>query len=114
MRDNKWHYVGFIRNYNVDTIKIYIDGLDNNFTTAGTNLDLQWPLRIGGDFAASPVRIPFNGLIDDVRIYNQAISTSEIQNNYFIGINKLLKDQGITLNEFNQRLVELKNNIAKQ
>ena len=54
----------------------------------------------------------FNGLIDDIRIYNQAISTSEINQNYFVGINKLLKNNGIALDEFNQRLVELKNNIG--
>jgi len=56
----------------------------------------------------------FNGLIDDVRFYNQAIPTSEIQQNYYLGLNNLYKNNGITLNEFNQRLAQLKNNLVKR
>jgi prepilin-type N-terminal cleavage/methylation domain-containing protein len=54
----------------------------------------------------------FNGLIDDARVYNQAITTSEIQQSYYLGLNKLLNNNGIALNEFNQRIVELKSNLA--
>jgi len=54
----------------------------------------------------------FNGLIDDVRIYNQAIQNSQIQQNYFIGINKLYKNKRIVLSEFNQKVIKLKNNLA--
>jgi len=42
-----------------------------------------------------------------------ALSQTQIQNNYFVGLNNLYKNKGITLNEFNQRIVELKTNLVK-
>jgi len=51
-------------------------------------------------------------LLDDVKIYNEVIPAFQIQQNYFIGINKLLKNNGIVLGEYNKKLVELKNNLA--
>ncbi len=105
--DNVWYYI--VGTSNGTTIRIYVNGNSENTATPTFSAYAYLGTRIGrnGDGSYS-----FNGLIDDVRIYNQAIPTSEIQQNYFIGINNLYKNNGITLNEFNQRLVELKNNIG--
>ena len=56
----------------------------------------------------------FNGSIDDVRIYNAAISGLQIQHNYLAGLNKLLANNGITKQEYNQRIVELNKNVAEK
>ncbi len=53
-----------------------------------------------------------NGLIDDIKIYNQGISSSVIKENYYSGLNRLFKNNQISLNEFNQRLTEFKSNLA--
>jgi hypothetical protein len=56
----------------------------------------------------------YNGLIDDVRIFNAAMPTSQIQQNYFAGLNKLFAKNQITQSDHNQRLVNLSvNNFAE-
>jgi hypothetical protein len=57
---------------------IYIDGsLDQSFTS---NADISWvnPLYIGRRGNNSSSSLFFNGVIDDVRIYNRALSTKEV------------------------------------
>ena len=111
--DNTWHLVGFT--FNNGVFKLYIDGLeasvskaqDDAVTTIYNNSTIN--LTIGSYLGAGY----FTGSIDDARLYNQPIPTSEIQENYYIGINKLYKNNGITLNEFNERIVELKSNISE-
>jgi prepilin-type N-terminal cleavage/methylation domain-containing protein len=107
--DNVWHFVGFT--FNNTLINIYIDGkVDSSWGyTSLYNSDNY--LTIGCQYGINPVGF-FIGSIDDARLYNQAIPTSEVQQNYFVGINNLFKNNEIGLNEFNQRLVELKNNLA--
>ncbi|HOC53433.1 MAG TPA: LamG domain-containing protein [Candidatus Pacearchaeota archaeon] len=54
----------------------------------------------------------FDGIMDDVNIYNQVTSLSQIQANYYIGVNKLFKNKGLSKIEFNQILAELKSNLV--
>ncbi|MDD3170206.1 MAG: LamG domain-containing protein [Candidatus Pacebacteria bacterium] len=54
----------------------------------------------------------FNGLIDDVRIYSVAIPTSQIRQDYCLGLNKLLLNSSINKEEFTQRLSGLSNSLA--
>ena len=92
--------------------KLYVNGINvdtNPFLSFGTGINAKFNIGSYQDGAGAF----FNGYIDDFRIYNQVISTSQIQQNYFIGINKLYKNNGITLSEFNQRIVELKTNLSK-
>ncbi len=114
---NIWYHVVGTYKYVTDGTSImdlYVNGSKNAIqvtNAAGPIVVTDEHLRIGDD-GYVPTNRTFQGLIDDARIYNQAISTSEIQQNYFVGINKLFKNNGISSNEFNQRIVELKNNIA--
>jgi len=52
----------------------------------------------------------FHGLIDDARIYNAALSTSQIKQNYIAGLNSLLASGSISKEEYDQRL----NNLASK
>jgi prepilin-type N-terminal cleavage/methylation domain-containing protein len=107
---NVWYYVSV--SYDGTNITFYKDG--QSFYTVAANGQLynsSCELRIGtytvdGNFY-------FNGLMDDVRIYNQAIPTSQIQQNYFLGLNNLYKNKGLTKLEYIQRLGELKNNLSQ-
>jgi len=104
------HLVGL---YDGRYLKFYLNGVMGSsndigsFTVAaGTN-----NLIIGrNDYNSNRI---FNGLMDEVRVYSAAISSSQIKNNYFIGLSKLYKNNGITLNEFDQRIVELKINMSE-
>jgi prepilin-type N-terminal cleavage/methylation domain-containing protein len=120
VNNNVWHSLVGVRNG--DEVAIYIDGIKEtslsgalNFSVPYSSNQARWRIgtsnACGDPYTLSSV---YGGYIDDVRIYGAAISSSEIQQNYFVGINKLFKNSGITFNEFNQRLVELKNNIANK
>lgn len=80
-----WHNVAVVRNKIKDTITLYIDGVFNVQKTAGTNLDIKLPLRIGDDYrnTDSP-GIPFHGTINSILLYNSALTVDEIKQNYEI------------------------------
>ncbi|GMX58746.1 MAG: hypothetical protein MCSN_4000 [Candidatus Microsyncoccus archaeolyticus] len=84
------------------------------------NVDTKIIKNYGGDgaFPNENMRIsintlPFAGRIDELSIYNRELSASQMKQNYFLGLSKLFKNNGITLNEFNERMVELKSSLAK-
>jgi len=60
------------------TLRIYVNGALVNTVTGPTQNILQGnnSLRIGNSNA--PVSEGFNGLIDEVRVYNRALSAAEI------------------------------------
>ena len=49
----------------------------------------------------------FDGSIDDVRIYNAALSSSQIKQNYIVGLDSMLSNRAISGEEYNQRISEL-------
>ncbi len=48
----------------------------------------------------------FNGYMDEFRIYNQAIPTSQVQESYYSGLNRLLAGSGIEKQEYTLRIKE--------
>jgi len=106
-----WHYVVMSNQIITNGWNLYFDGVNvaqQNGVAILTNAEMFY---IG---ARASTQIPFTGLIDEVRIFNAAMSTSQIQQNYFAGINKLLVKNLITTSDYNQRLVELSNNYVKE
>ncbi|HOC53448.1 MAG TPA: LamG domain-containing protein [Candidatus Pacearchaeota archaeon] len=108
--DNQWYYFVFV----LDTSELisYTNSIKKTPTTSRTINPVanNETFKIGV-LTDSPGN-PFNGLIDDVRIYNAAIPTSQIEQNYFLGLNKLYKNRGLSKIEYRQRLSELKSNLA--
>ena len=77
---NQWHHVAAVRNNG--TISIYIDGVFRLSAAEGTTAP-TYPLNlIAGAFAFSgyspPRYNPLNGKMDEIRIYNRALSAAEI------------------------------------
>lgn len=106
-----YHIVGTYQSFSFQ--RFYVNGkkeADLSLTwgpVAATNY--AW--RIGyPDWSASPLY--YNGYIDEVRIYKEALQSYQIQQNYFIGINKLYKNNQIAPNEFSQRLADFKFNLV--
>jgi hypothetical protein len=56
----------------------------------------------------------FSGMVDDVRVFNTIIPTSQIQEQYYTGLNKLLNNGGITKEEYLSRVLDLNNSYAKR
>jgi len=86
--DNEWHHlvVVFNRTPSPDTVEAYIDGgsqgaeestLDNEGVAGGGGVNIGRGPWTGGGFRQGPM--------DDVRIYNRVLSTSEVQQLYQLG-----------------------------
>lgn len=73
--DNTWHHIALT--YNGTALQLYLDGQNDGSTTniPGTLDADAINLAVG---ATSNGAAPFRGRIDDVRIYNRALSQSEI------------------------------------
>jgi hypothetical protein len=82
LRDGKFHHVAVTVQRNSTTgLQFYVDGqLIATFdpTVVSGDLSNTGPLRIGNHPTPS-VNASYHGIIDDVRIYNRALSASEIQ-----------------------------------
>ena len=84
---NKWHH--FVGTYDGLLVKIYIDGILENTTTAYSNVTPIYyannytfvGAEAGGD-STTPASNYFNGRLSDVRIYSNALSADEIKELY--------------------------------
>jgi prepilin-type N-terminal cleavage/methylation domain-containing protein len=110
LNDNKYHQLLAMRRSG--KIYLYRDTIANEAvdTTLSSYVTTQ-ALTIGSGYGSGGSN-PFNGYIDEINIYNSALSSSQIQQSYFLGLNKLFNNNGIGLDEYSQRLVELRSNIS--
>ena len=77
LNDNLWHHVA--ATYDGVTLRVYVDGLlENSRAGSGTLPTGTSPVRIGGRLFIANT---FDGLMDEVRIWNVARSQSDIQAN---------------------------------
>ncbi len=82
--DGNWHHLLFVADRS-DTTQIYIDGkLDaEGGPSEGTDVTTESPLFIGASVRiGKTTRRYFQGLIDEVGIYNRVLTDNEIERNY--------------------------------
>jgi len=76
VNDGQWHHVAGV--YNGTELRLYVDGrLDASASASGLINVNEYPVTIAEN-AEHPGR-EWNGLIDDVRLYNHALSAAEIK-----------------------------------
>ncbi len=83
MSDTDWHH--FIFSWDGSSLYLYQDGILLNTETQTIVLDVESTdkFKIGGDcFGLSSYSDDFNGQIDEVRIYNRALSPDEVKGLY--------------------------------
>ena len=102
--DGVWH--NLVGVYNGTQIILYIDSVNIGSAAVTSFANNDGYLSIGGTRYESTHR-PFKGLIDDVRIYNAALSTSQIKQEYVAGLNSLLANNNISKEEYDQRINSL-------
>ena len=109
--DLNWHYLAVTQNGS--GVKVYFDGI--NLSISGTNSS-YWTdhLSLYGVFIAAGFWDLFNGLIDEVRIYNSAATITQIQSQYLAGLDKLLSNGAISKSEYNQRIKELSKSLVNE
>jgi len=86
--DGAWHHVAATwdpaEGANVTDAKLYVDGeLDPIAASAGATINTGTNQSVVvGELFADPDTDPFDGLIDDVRIYDRSLTASEMQSIY--------------------------------
>ena len=77
---NAWHHLVYTKSGSVH--KLYLDGVNTDTSTYAITVPTGDTVRIGllgGDF---PNRFAFSGTIDEVRIWNRALTDTDITYNY--------------------------------
>ena len=79
LADGTWHHIAGTFDASTRVMRLYVDGVlaAEKTTTVGLSVN-SVPLRIGISSNTAALE-PFNGFIDEVEIYNRALSQSEIQ-----------------------------------
>ena len=76
--DGQWHHVGFIYDANTFHRRLYVDGVQvAEDVTAVSGMPSDGGLYIGVDKNLETGSF-FSGLIDDVRVYNVALTAEQI------------------------------------
>ena len=75
---NEWHYL--VVTFSNGTSTFYLDGIADGSGNHGSSIQTNdLPLRIGTSRDSYMATLGFKGVMDDVRIYNRALSECEIQ-----------------------------------
>jgi len=74
-----WYHVAGVYNASAGTLDIYVNGASNNSTQVGTIPVSQFNQSVNANIGRRTGGYYFNGVIDEVRIYNRALSQAEIQ-----------------------------------
>ena len=77
LSSNTWYHAAFM--VNGSTVTLYLDGVAHTLTTGGTTTISSVSNIIFGSHGYTPY---FNGKIDQLRIFNKAISSSEVTTLY--------------------------------
>jgi len=89
--DTVWHHVAGVRDASTNKIYLYIDGTEadnDDYDGSGFGLVTDSSLNIGWLRPEPPAEVknyPFNGRLDEVRLYNKALTWQEVDNSYFKG-----------------------------
>jgi hypothetical protein len=110
LSNNEWYHI--VGTYNGLAMSIYLNGVlisSNSGTASFTSLEGK-NNRIGVGILSGSF---FDGLIDDVRIYSEALPSTEIQKHYVQGLEKLLSNQAIVQAEYDQRMEEFNQSLVR-
>jgi hypothetical protein len=97
--DGGWHHIVGI--YDVDMAYLYVNTeLDKEGEASGLPIGyVEDPLLIGAKYEAT-YRNSWNGLIDDVRIYDFALTPEQVEELYFMEIDSKVDNRSRTVQNF--------------
>ncbi|MDD4068709.1 MAG: prepilin-type N-terminal cleavage/methylation domain-containing protein [Bacteroidales bacterium] len=101
-----WHNISFTFSTETESARIYIDGTDRTLTP-GIGISSMYPNSQNIAVIHPTYPYYFKGLIDDMRIYDTSLSSSQIKQNYIAGLDSLLSKGSISKEDYNQRINEL-------
>lgn len=77
VNDDTWHHV--VGTFDGDTVRIYLDGTEQAATSGASKDQSSATMGIAGSGGGSYL---LAGSLDDVRVYDQALTSTEVQNLY--------------------------------
>ncbi len=113
--DNRWHHLVIVVSDINDRTTFY---LDSNLERADST-SVSTPAASGNFFIGSCDMVAgttwcanlalssFNGCMDEVKVYNAALSSAQIKQNYIAGLNSMLSNGTISKEEYNERISTL-------
>jgi prepilin-type N-terminal cleavage/methylation domain-containing protein len=96
--DQNWHNLVFTRSGT--TFSLYVDGTYINQTVDSSVMTLSGQ-------TLGIINSNYVGKIDEVRIYNAAVPSSQIEEQYYSGLNSLLSSGAIGFSEYQSRIDSL-------
>jgi len=102
--NSRWHNLTFLRASNI--FKLYVDSVYITQTTESDPIDVSDPVYSSLEIGSTDET--YVGKIDEVVIYNAAMSTSQINQIYYSGLNNLMAKGSIDKEEYNNRLMAIK------
>ena len=107
---NSWYHIVITHDDASDNNILYVNGRQETISVFALVYDRADPItRIGMFYTFADISLPFNGIIDEVRIFRAAVPASYIQKRYVQGVKSLAANSGITQEEKQQRIAELRN-----
>jgi prepilin-type N-terminal cleavage/methylation domain-containing protein len=103
--DNRWHYI--VASYNGGEMGFYIDSKLVASKSVSNSLN---PLNTKDIMIGKVVEnnyYHFNGMMDELNLFNAALSSSQIKQNYIAGLNSMLSNGNISKQEYNERISNL-------
>jgi hypothetical protein len=97
LQTNTWYHLVGTYNNSTKIVRLFLNGVQEGSATNalfGAPLITENPLYFGFEPYYGPIALSFNGLIDEVQVYNRALSASEIQALYAAGSAGKCKDTG--------------------
>jgi len=81
--DGEWHHIAAVRDKPNDIVRLYVDGVEeaNDTDIITENIDTMGDIYIGYDMYDY-----LNGTVDEVKVYNIALTPEQIMNEYLYGI----------------------------
>ena len=102
LRDDKWHHIVFVvigsAMADVANSRVYVDGkLEGTGSVSNSNS----PVLPTGSFRIGTY---YTGYMDGIRVYKEIMPASIIKDQYYIGLNQLLKNGAISSSEYLDRI----------
>ncbi|MEM7231261.1 MAG: LamG-like jellyroll fold domain-containing protein, partial [Planctomycetota bacterium] len=78
LADGRWHHIAHVVSPDIGGQRIYVDG---TVAASGTksSSDFNWQQRINIGFSNDAANRFFNGLVDDVAVWDHALTTAQVQ-----------------------------------
>lgn len=100
--NDSWSYVVYWNNGTEE--RWYVNGSLSGTPNSMTAAEWDAAFKLG---QYDLVNYSYKGRIDEVRIYNAAVTISQIRKQYYLGLNKLLSNGVITKEEYSNKLEDL-------